>query len=193
MEKLTRESLYSLERYATVRDEFRRRVLAHKQSRQIDVGPHARLCFEDRLTIQYQVQEMLRVERIFEPAGIEEELGAYNPLIPDGRNWKATFMLEYSDPGHRREALRALHGVEHRVYFRARPDERIFAVADEDLDRSTEEKTSAVHFLRFELTPEVIRQVKGGAALSFGIDHPRYRHEVELPESMRASLAGDLA
>ncbi|MHB1587632.1 MAG: DUF3501 family protein [Acidiferrobacteraceae bacterium] len=193
MEKLTRENLYSLEHYAQTRDAFRRQVLEHKRSRQLDVGPHARLCFEDTLTIHYQVQEMLRVERIFEAAGIEDELAAYNPLIPDGHNWKATFMLEYADPEERKVALRNLRGVEDRVYVRIGGGGRVLAVADEDLERATEEKTSAVHFLRFDLTADMIRDARGGAGIVCGIDHPHYRHEVELPEPVRTSLVNDLA
>ncbi len=191
--KLTRKDLYSLEKYVEIRADFRSRILEHKKSRQVAVGPHARLYFEDALTIQYQVQEMLRVERIFEPSGIDEELSAYNPLIPDGGNWKATFMLEYADADARREALRALRGVEDRVYVQVEGSARVFGVADEDLERATEEKTSAVHFLRFDLSPLMIAGVKGGAGVCAGVDHPSYRHEVRIPQAVRASLSNDLA
>ncbi|MHB8565274.1 MAG: DUF3501 family protein [Acidiferrobacteraceae bacterium] len=193
MGKLTRENLYSLEKYVEIRADFRSRVLEHKKSRQVAVGPHARLYFEDPLTIQYQVQEMLRVERIFEPDGIEEELSAYNPLIPDGGNWKVTFMLEYADAEVRKEALRALRGVEDRIYVQVEGSERVFGVADEDLERATEEKTSAVHFLRFDLSPPMVAGVKRGAGVRAGVDHPSYRHEVQIPQAVRASLSNDLA
>ena len=191
MDKLSRADLFSLERYHEARTEFRARVLAHKRRRQVPVGPHATLYFEDRLTIQYQVQEMLRVERIFEVDAIEEELAAYNPLIPDGANLKATFMVEYADPDERRRMLARLGGVEHRVWMEAGPD-RIFAIADEDLERTTEDKTSAVHFLRFELPDGMCAALRGGAAMRFGIDHEAYRHECTIAEPSRAALAADL-
>jgi hypothetical protein len=193
MDKLTRNDLYSLEQYATARPEFRHRVLEHKRQRRIPVGPHAVFYFEDRLTIQYQVQEMLRVERIFEADGIEEELAAYNPLIPDGSNWKATFMLEYADPEERRRALAQLVGIEERAWVEIEGCDRAWAIADEDLERSTEDKTSAVHFLRFELTPEMVNLVKNGAAISLGIDHPNYCHQIDdLEPPVRDSLLMDL-
>jgi hypothetical protein len=193
MKPLTRADLYSLEDYAEVRPRFRAEILAHKKNRQIEIGPHATLYFEDRRTIQYQVQEMLRIERIFEASGIEEELSAYNPLIPDGRNLKATFMLEYPDAEERRTALAELTGIESRVWIRAGDAERTWAVADEDLERATEEKTSAVHFLRFELDEASCRAIKSGAAIGIGIDHPQYRFELDpLPEAQRASLAADI-
>jgi hypothetical protein len=192
--RLSRADLMSLEQYSTARKEFRARVLEHKKNRVVTVGPNASWGFEDRLTIQYQVQEMLRVERIFEAAGIEDELAAYNPLIPDGSNWKVTFLIEYPDLDERRQRLSGLKGVEDRCWVQVEGFERVFAIADEDLDRENEEKTSAVHFLRFELTPPMSAAVKGGAAVSIGIDHDQYRHEVRpLPKSIRDSLAGDLA
>jgi len=194
MSLLKREDLYSLEQYAEQRSAFRQQVMAHKRNRKVHVGPHATLYFEDRLTMQYQVQEMLRAERIFEPDGIQEELDAYNPLIPDGNNWKATFMLEYSDENERREALARLLGIEDTVWVQVLGFDRVYAVADEDLDRETAEKTSSVHFLRFDLDPEMAAAVKAGKAVSLGIDHPEYRHAVEpLPSAVRDSLAKDLA
>ena len=191
MDKLSRADLFSLERYHEIRLEFRARVLAHKRLRQVPVGPNATLYFEDRLTIQYQVQEMLRVERIFEADAIEEELAAYNPLIPDGANLKATFMLEYDDPDERRRMLGRLLGIEDRVWMEA-GGERTFAVADEDLDRATEDKTSSVHFLRFELSDGMCEALGGGAAMRFGIDHAQYRHEHTPGTESRAALAADL-
>jgi hypothetical protein len=193
MQKLTREDLYSLEEYARVRADFRARVLEHKQSRRLPLGENATLHFEDRLTMQYQVQEMLRAERIFEPEGIAEELDAYNPLIPDGSNWKATFMIEFPDVAVRREKLKELVGIEDRVWLQVGELGRTYAIADEDLERDTPDKTSAVHFLRFELSPEHVEALKAGAALAAGIDHPRYSAEVRpVPENVRASLIGDL-
>lgn len=192
--KLTREDLYSLEKYAEVRKEFRARVLDHKQHRQVGIGPVATLYFEDRLTMQYQIQEMLRVERIFEAAGIQEELDAYNPLIPDGSNWKATFMIEVPDEAERRRVLARLVGIEDRVWVRVGDAAPVFAIADEDMERETAEKTSSVHFLRFELTPDMVTAARQGAAIAMGIDHPEYRHEVAaVPDAVRASLVADLA
>jgi hypothetical protein len=193
MEKLRREDLYSLEKYAEIRPQFRERIMAHKKNRQLQVGPHARLYFEDRLTMHYQVQEMLRAERIFEAEGIEDELGAYNPLIPDGTNWKATFMMEYDDIEERQRALAQLKGIEDRVWVQVAGFDKSWAIADEDLEREDEKKTSSVHFLRFELTAEMIRAVKQGAAIAVGIDHPRYRHHTDaVPAVVRDSLADDL-
>jgi len=192
--KLTREDLYSLEQYAEVRKDFRIRVLAHKQHRLVAIGPLATLYFEDRLTMQYQIQEMLRVERIFEAEGIQDELDAYNPLIPDGSNWKATFMIEVPDEAERRRVLARLVGVEDRVWVRVGDAERVYAIADEDMDRTTADKTSSVHFLRFELTPDMVAAAKRGAAIGMGIDHPEYRHEAAaVPEPVRTSLVADLA
>ena len=193
MQKLTRDQLYPLEQYAKMRDDFRAKVMAHKQNRRVALGPHATLYFEDRLTMQYQVQEMLRAERIFEEQGIEEELSTYNPLIPDGRNWKATFMIEYGDEGERRVALTQMIGIERKVWAQVQGFDKVQPIADEDLERETEEKTSSVHFLRFELTSEMIKAVKQGAAIGMGIDHDAYRHSVPvLAENVRASLAADL-
>jgi hypothetical protein len=194
MEKLTRSDLYSLERYAELRPSFRARVMAHKQHRRLAIGPSATLYFEDRLTMQYQIQEMLHAERIFEASAIEEELAAYNPLIPDGSNWKATLMIEETDVDRRRALLAELIGIEHRVWTRVGQHERVYAVADEDIDRGTEEKTSSVHFLRFELDPEMVRDAKAGAPVGFGSDHPRYTHRVEpVLETVRTALLADLA
>jgi len=192
--KLTRDDLYSLEKYAEVRSDFRTKVLAHKRYRQVSIGPVATLYFEDRLTMQYQIQEMLRVERIFEAAGIQEELDAYNPLIPDGNNWKATFMIEVPDENERRQLLALLVGIEDRVWVRVGDAEPVFAIADEDMDRATAEKTSSVHFMRFELTSAMVASAKQGAAIGMGIDHPEYRHEVAaIADDVRASLVADLA
>ena len=194
MKKLARGDLYSLEQYAEQRPEFRARVIAHKKNRKLTIGPVASLYFEDRLTVQYQIQEMLRVERIFEVAGIEEELAAYNPLIPDGSNWKATFMIEEPDVDKRRQLLAGLVGIEDRVWVMVDGHERVYAIADEDLDRDTDEKTSSVHFLRFEIDPSMARDAKAGAALGFGIDHANYTHEVQpVPEHVRTALLADLA
>ncbi len=194
MKKLTRDDLYSLEKYAEVRPGFRAQVMAHKQNRRVVIGPNATLYFEDRLTMQYQIQEMLRIERIFESGGINDELEAYNPLIPDGHNWKATFMVEFPDVEERRAALRHLKGVEKHVWARVAGFEPVRPVADEDLEREDEEKTSSVHFLRFELTPDMVRAIKQGAAISMGIDHPPYTLEVDpIPAATRDSLAQDLS
>ena len=193
MEKLSPDKLYSLEHYARIRNEFRVQVMEHKKNRQVQVGPHARLYFEDRLTMQYQVQEMLRAERIFEPEGIAEELDVYNPLIPDGGNWKATFMLEYDDIGERRSALAKMIRLEDRVWVKVAGFDHVWAIADEDLARSNEEKTSSVHFLRFQLSPEMVAAVKAGAAIGVGIEHEAYCHQVDpIPDGVRDSLAHDL-
>jgi hypothetical protein len=194
MKKLNREDLFSLEKYAEVRPQFRAQVMAHKQNRQVSIGPNATLYFEDRMTMQYQVQEMLRIERIFESGGINDELEAYNPLIPDGSNWKATFMVEFPDVEERRVALKRLKGVENKVWARVAGFELVRPHVDEDLEREDEEKTSAVHFMRFELTPDMVRAVKQGAAISMGIDHPAYTHQVDpIPAATRDSLAQDLS
>ena len=193
MQKLTRDDLYSLEQYSDIRSEFRTQVLAHKRNRRVELGTNAALYFEDRLTMQYQVQEMLRIERIFEAAGINEELEAYNPLIPDGSNWKATFMVEFPDVEERRAMLSQLIGVEHKLYVQVEGFDRIFAIADEDLERSDGHKTSAVHFMRFELSPEEVDALKSGASLAAGIDHENYQVEISpLPQNVRQSLIGDL-
>jgi len=194
MNKLTKDDLYTLETYARVRNDFRTRVMAHKKNRQVAIGPNARLYFEDALTMQYQVQEMLRVERIFEPEGIQEELDAYNPLIPDGSNWKATFMMEYPDEEERRQMLNRLKGIEDRVWVQVADFDRVYAIADEDLEREDEQKTSSVHFLRFELSPEMAAAVRAGATVSAGIEHGQYSHSADpVPQNVRDSLAADLA
>jgi hypothetical protein len=193
MQKLSRSDLLSLEQYAEDRPAFRDRVMAHKKNRRLHLGTNAALYFEDRLTMQYQVQEMLRIERIFEASGINEELEAYNPLIPDGSNWKATFMVEFPDEDERREMLTQLVGIEDRVYVHVADFERVYAVADEDLERADNSKTSAVHFLRFELPPEQVAALKSGAPMMAGIDHDVYRVEVSpVPDNIRESLLNDL-
>ena len=194
--KLNRQDLYSLEKYAEVRKDFRSQVLAHKQNRQVHLGPHATLYFEDRLTMQYQIQEMLRIEKIFEAAGIQEELDAYNPLIPDGCNWKATFMIEYPDVQQREVELARLGGIEDKVWVQVADFDRVYGIANEDLERTDEArgKTAAVHFMRFELTPQMATAVKGGAAVSMGVEHPNYTASLEpIPAKTRDSLAADLA
>jgi hypothetical protein len=194
MQLLTRENLMSLEQYAKARPAFRPEVLAHKRDRQVPIGPNATLYFEDRLTMQYQVQEMLRIERVFEAEGIEDELSAYNPLIPDGSNWKATFMIEYGNIEERRVALTQMVGIEHRVWVQVAGQERVYAIADEDLERATEDKTSSVHFMRFELTPDMVAAAKRGAAISIGIEHQAYSYTVDaVPDNVRRSLVADLA
>ena len=191
MNKLSATDLMSLEQYARERPAFRARVLQHKAQRQLAVGPNATWCFEDRLTVQYQVQEMLRTERVFEPQGIADELDAYNPLIPDGRNWKVTLLLEF-DTAERPRALAELKGIEDRCWVQAAGHERVFAIADEDLERENEQKTSAVHFLRFELAAEMAASLRTGAALAIGMDHPHYRHEVTVPSAVQRALTADL-
>lgn len=194
MQKLTRNDLYSLEEYAGNRADIRSRVMAHKKNRKVHIGPVATLYFEDRQTVQYQIQEMLRVERIFEAAGIEEELQAYNPLIPDGSNWKATFMIEEPDAEQRRVLLASLIGIEDRVWVRVDGNEPVYAIADEDLDRDTAEKTSSVHFLRFELTDRMVADICEGASLSMGVDHANYNHQLEpVAATVRDALVADLA
>src|SRR5215469_3975693 len=192
MNKLSAADLMPLEQYARERPAFRARVLQHKAERQLTVGPNATWLFEDRLTVQYQVQEMLRAERIFEPEGIAEELAAYNPLIPDGSNWKVTLLLEF-DTAERPQALARLKGVEDRCWVQVQGHERVFAIADEDLERENEEKTSAVHFLRFELAGPMIASLHSGAGIGIGTDHEYYRHAVApVPAAVQRSLIGDL-
>ena len=194
MQQLTREDLYSLEQYSDVRDDFRTEVLAHKRNRCIALGTNASLYFEDRLTMQYQVQEMLRIERIFEADGINDELKVYNPLIPDGSNWKATFMVEFPEVEERQAMLRQLVGVENRVYVRIGSYDPVYAIADEDLERSDDVKTSAVHFLRFELPGHQVAALKADAVLAAGIDHENYQVEISpATEKTRAALLADLA
>ncbi len=193
MNKLSRDDLFSLEQYAEARPAFREKVLAHKRDRRLDLGTNAALYFEDRLTMQYQVQEMLRIERIFEAEGINEELEAYNPLIPDGSNWKATFMVEFPEVEERRAMLSQLIGIEDRVYVQVADFDRVFAISDEDLERADETKTSAVHFMRFELPTEQVAALKSGASLIAGIDHESYKVEVSpVADNIRASLVNDL-
>ncbi len=185
--------LMSLEQYARQREQFRARVMEHKKHRRLQIGPNATWLFEDRLMIQYQIQEMLRAERIFEPAAIEEELSAYNPLIPDGTNWKATFLIEYSDEGERRSALKQLLDIEDRCWVQVKGHERVYAIADEDLDRENDEKTSSVHFLRFEFDGPMRAALKAGVEVSAGIDHPNYLYAVRpLPPDVRRALVADL-
>ena len=191
MEKLTRQDLYSLEQYAEMRPAFRQRVMEHKKNRRVDVGPNFTLYFEDRLTIQYQVQEMLRIEKIFEAEGIMEELGAYNPLIPDGGNLKCTAMIEFGDVDLRKKRLAEMVGIENKVWARVDGYKKVFAISNEDLERSTDEKTSAVHFMRFEFTQNMINELLGGADLEFGSDHENYLHSVPAPEKVCQALAGD--
>jgi hypothetical protein len=193
VKKLTRQDLMALEQYASERKRLRSEVLAHKQLRNVQVGPNMTWCFEDYTTIRYQVLEMLRAERIFESEGIQGEIDAYNPLIPDGRNWKVTLLLEFPDPQLRRTALEKLIGVEDRCWIRVSEMERVFAIADEDMARENDEKTSAVHFLRFELSPSMAEAMKGDATLSIGVDHEEYRHMLSpLPRPVRDSLRLDL-
>ncbi len=193
MQKLTRDDLMSLEQYSEARPDFRNKVLLHKRNRRLDLGTNAALYFEDRLTMQYQIQEMLRIERIFEAAGINDELEAYNPLIPDGSNWKATFMVEFPEVEERRAMLKTLVGIEEKVFIRVDGFDRVHPIADEDLERSDEHKTSAVHFLRFELVPEMVEALKSGASLAAGIDHDNYRVDIDpVADNIRNALIADL-
>ena len=194
MPQIARDSLMTLEAYARERPAFRARALAHKRARTVHLGEHVTLLFEDELTVRYQVQEMLRIEKTFEDAGIQDELDAYNPLIPDGSNLKATMLLEYEDVEERRVALAALKGIEERVWLRVGDLPAVYAIADEDLDRETEQKTSSVHFLRFELTPPMVAAFKTGRDVAMGADHPHYRAEIAaLAAPVRAALLADLA
>ncbi len=191
---ITRDSLMSLEAYAKARGEFRERVLAHKKPRTVHLGDHVTLIFEDELTVRYQIQEMLRVEKVFEEAGIRDELDAYNPLVPDGTNFKATMLIEYEDPVARTAALARLVGIERRVWVEVEGCPRVPAIADEDLPRETETKTAAVHFLRFELEPAMVAALRRGAGLAIGVDHPRYEALIPaLAPAARAALVADLA
>ena len=194
MPKLTPNSLLSLEEYSKQRADFRSKVMAHKKNRQVHLGDHATLYFEDSLTMQYQVQEMLRIEKIFEEEGIHEELAAYNPLIPDGKNLKATFMVEYADVEERKEALAKLIGIEDKVWIQIEGHDKVYPVANEDLERTTEEKTSSVHFMRFEFSDDMIAAAKQGAAMAIGIEHENYQVEVNpLAGNIRDSLVADFA
>jgi Protein of unknown function (DUF3501) len=193
VKKLLRADLLSLEQYAAERTRLRSEAIAHKQLRNVQVGPNMTWCFEDYTTIRYQVLEMLRAERIFEGAGIQGEIDAYNPLIPDGSNWKVTLLLEFTDTEERRMALEKLIAVEDRCWIRVSEMERVFAIADEDMERENADKTSAVHFLRFELSPSMVQAMKSGASLSIGVDHEQYRHLVSpLPAAIRDTLSRDL-
>ncbi len=192
MPRIDRSSLMTLETYARERPQFRAKVIAHKKHRTVHLGENVTLVFEDELTIRYQVQEMLRIERIFEEEGIKEELAAYNPLVPDGSNLKATMMIEYPDPVERARRLAELIGIEDKVWIQVKGHERVWAVADEDLERENEQKTSAVHFLRFELDEAMVQALKKGAGLAIEIDHPRYTAAVEAPPAVREALAKDL-
>ena len=194
MPKITRESLMTLEAYAKARKDFRAKVLAHKKPRSVALGDHVTLLFEDELTVRYQIQEMLRIEKTFEESGIQDELEAYNPLVPDGRNFKATMLIEYEDVEERRLALAKLKGIEDRVWIQVEGCAKVFAIADEDLERENEQKTSSVHFVRFELTEEMAAALKYGVALSIGVDHPEYRAaQAPVAAATRAALVKDLA
>jgi hypothetical protein len=192
--KITRDSLLTLEAYARERPAFRRRVLEHKKRRAVQVGEHVTLLFEDELTIRYQIQEMLRIEKTFEEAGIQDELEVYNPLVPDGSNWKATMLVEYEDVEERQRALARLRGIEANVWVRVEGEQPVYAIADEDLERDNPEKTASVHFLRFELEPAMIAALRSGATLAIGIDHPEYGAAVDpVSEAIRSALIADLA
>ncbi len=191
MEQLTRSDLYSLENYAVIRDEYRAEVMAHKKLRHLQLGENLRLLFEDRMTMQYQVQEMLRIEKIFDTEGIEDELGAYNPLIPDGQNLKAVMMIEFSDVEERKDALAKMIGIERTTWLEVSGFDKVFPISNEDLERETDEKTSSVHFLRFEFTPEMISALKEGVEMKAGVDHTEYQYEMVVDDSMRQSLVGD--
>jgi hypothetical protein len=190
---IRRDSLLPLEAYARERNAFRAKIMEHKKHRTVHLGEHVTLLFEDELTIRSQVQEMLRIERIFEEDGIQHELDAYNPLVPDGSNWKATMLIEYPDVDERKRMLARLKGLERRVWVQVQGCERVFAIADEDLERENEEKTSSVHFLRFELDREMRDRLRQGAGVAVGADHPEYRASAELGPAVRDSLAADLA
>lgn len=194
MPKVTRDSLMTLEAYAKARPEFRKKVIAHKKHRAVHLGPHVTLLFEDELTIRYQIQEMLRIEKIFEEEGIQHELEAYNPLIPDGRNFKATMLIEYEDAEVRKRELAKLIGIEDKVWVQVEGSPKVYAIADEDLERENEEKTSSVHFMRFELTEDMAAALKYGVPLSIGVDHPNYKAAQEpVSAEIRAALVADLA
>ena len=190
--KLTIKDLYSLEQYSRIRESYRKEILIHKLKRNLVVGNHVRLLFEDQKTIQYQIQEMLRVEKIFEQQGIQDELDTYNPLIPDGSNWKATMLIEYPKPEQRQKALSLLVGIENLVWVKIDNGDKVFAIADEDLDRSTSEKTSSVHFLRFELTTKQANNLDTSVPISIGIDHNNYRHQKDICKATKESIIKDL-
>ena len=190
--KLVIQDLYSLEDYSKIRESFRREILAHKSSRSIAIGNHVRLLFEDRMTIQYQIQEMLRVEKIFEEQAIQDELDTYNPLIPDGNNWKVTMLIEYPEPEQRQKALSLLVGIENLVWVKIGDSDKVFAIADEDLDRSTADKTSSVHFLRFELPSTQAKNLDKSVPITIGIDHNNYQHQTDICKTTKASIIEDL-
>ena len=193
MTLLSKKDLFSLEKYSEIRNEFREKVMKHKENRRLAFNDHAVLYFEDALTMQYQVQEMLRIERIFEAEGIQQELDVYNTLIPEGTNWKATFMIEYTDVQDRKVALAKLIGVEKSIWIKVEESEKVYAIANEDMDRETEDKTSAVHFMRFELTKDMITNIKVGLPIVFGIDHNLYKTEIIVPPKVQRALIGDLS
>ncbi len=193
MSKLTRKDLYSLEEYSEMREEFRKKIIAHKENRRLEIGDNILLLFEDKLIMQYQVQEMLKAEKIFDAAGIDEELDAYNPLIPDGTNWKATMMIQYPDVDERQEMLTQLIGIEDLIWMQISGHDKIYAIADEDLERDTEVKTSAVHFMRFELDNDMIASLKTNATISAGVEHKNYQRTVDpVQNNLRDSLVNDL-
>jgi hypothetical protein len=192
MTLLSKKDLFSLEKYSEIRNEFREKVMKHKKNRRLAFNNHAVLYFEDALTMQYQVQEMLRIERIFEAEGIQQELDVYNTLIPEGANWKATFMIEYTDVQERKAALAKLIGVERSIWIKVEESEKVYAIANEDMDRETEDKTSAVHFMRFELTKDMITNIKVGLPIIFGIDHDLYKTEIIVPPKVQRALIVDL-
>ncbi len=194
MKKLTREDLYSLEEYSAMRDDYRKKIIAHKENRRLELGENIMLSFEDRLIMQYQVQEMLKAEKIFEGEGIDEELSAYNPLIPDGTNWKATMLIQYPDVEERQKQLARLIGIENKIWMQVEGFDKVYAIADEDLERDNAEKTSAVHFMRYELEGAMIDAVKNGASISAGVEHENYQAVVmPIATNIRDSLASDLA
>ena len=192
MKLLSKKDLFGLEKYSEIRNEFRAKVMKHKQNRRLAFNNHAVLYFEDALTMQYQVQEMLRIERIFESEGIQQELDVYNTLIPEGANWKATFMIEYTDVQERKAALAKLIGVEKSIWVKVEESEKVYAISNEDMDRETEDKTSAVHFMRFELTKNMITNIKVGLPIIFGIDHIFYKTEVIVRPKVQRALIVDL-
>ncbi|MFN7219116.1 MAG: DUF3501 family protein [Burkholderiales bacterium] len=192
MNKITRESLMTLEAYAKARPEFRAKAIAHKRLRTVHIGEHVTLLFEDELTVRYQIQEMLRIEKTFEEQGIQDELDAYNPLIPEGRDFRATMLIEYGDEAERRVALTKLKGVERKTWVQVEGSQKVYAIADEDLERENETKTSSVHFMRFPLTKEMAEALKYGVTLQMGVDHPAYTERVDVPADTRNALVADL-
>mgnify|MGYP003662773660 CR=1 FL=1 len=191
--QLKREDLWSLEQYSEKRADFRQQVLAHKKNRNVMLGDHVLLMFEDLQTIHYQIQEMLRIEKVFESAGIQDELDAYNPLIPDGENWKCTMLIQYQDVEERKAKLQELKDIESLIWVQAEGCDKIFAIADEDMDRANDDKTSAVHFMRFQFDPESLSAAKGGANVSIGCDHIAYSKQLVLSPNVLQSLIGDFA